>query len=448
MEKLIEFYNKRKMIIILTTITTLLFFAGLFSPLWIVALGFVLLFYLTCNFGEILSYTLYFSLFSNIGTFYVYSLIAGFVVIVGKYVWGLIKKQEKFFAVPFCLTTFIAVVFSCIHYKFDSLGFEQGILAVALLYAMYFAFVYKRDIDVKKCFEFVMLGIVCSAVVSVLTLPFDTYSCKIFYFDGQYKRLQLLCFHQNHLAMVCGFAISYCIYQIVNGEDNWKFALIKIALCLVVGLLTLSKAFMLVCMGFAIYVCIWLVIKFKTKSLYFILSAIAVVVVGCFVFKDLLMKILDRFLAYNTEDSIFNRITTGRSSIWSRYLDEISSSALKLLFGVGLFNAELLVEGTHNVFIHLLYRMGIVGVLLLIALAVVYVVFAQNKPKITFFNMLLFVTYVVFSLNEMIFSDRFFIFLILGLMLLKKPETQKIETEQIFDNQNNKKAKIINHEKT
>ena len=437
-ETIKDFYNKHKAYIILITITALLFFAGLYDPLWIVACVFVFLFYLTCNFGEVLCYTLYFSLFSNIGTFYVYSLILGFVSIAGKYIWGLIKKREKFFALPFWLTTIIAVVFSCVHYKFDSLGFEQGLLAVALLYALYFAFVYKNQINTKRCFEFVVLGIICSLAVSAITLLFDNYACKIYYFDGQYKRLQLLCFHQNHLAMAAAFAISYYIYLIVNKKDNLWFNVSKIAFCLIVGLMTLSKAFMLVVIGFAIYIMIWLITKFKLKSLMFIVPAVVVCVVGCFVFKDLILKILDRFLAYNTEDSLFNRITTGRSSIWSRYLDAITSSVPKLLFGVGLFNSELLVEGTHNVLIHFVYRMGLVGLIMLGVLCYCYYVVSENKPKITFKNMLVFVTYLVFSMNEMIFSDRFFIFLILGLILLctNEKEDSSNKTDKV-ENKNN-----------
>ena len=197
MQKLLEQYKKYKQYIILITITALLFFACFFEPLWIVASVLIGLFYITCNFGEILCYTVYFTFFSGIGTFYIVSLLLGFVVVAIKYILALHQKKEKFYVLPFVLTTLFVVVFSLINYQFDNSGFEQGVLVIALLYVFYFAFVYSKTIQIDKVFKFLMFGLIASLPLGFGSLLFNNFSYSIFYFDGQYNRLRLFCYHQN-----------------------------------------------------------------------------------------------------------------------------------------------------------------------------------------------------------------------------------------------------------
>ena len=433
-----DFYFKRKAYVILTTMTTLLFFAGFFESLWIVALPILFLFYLTCDIGEIMKYSMYFNMFSIIGLFYISSLIIAVVVIILKYVIDIVKKRRKFYVLPFVLTTMIALVFSLINYGYDTIGLEQGALVVILLYVIYFIFVYRDQININKCYKHLVYGIAISMALGLIVMLFqEHYAYEMFYFDGTYKRLKLFSFHQNHLAMHACFAISYFMYLILNKKYVLWFNIVCVAFCMIVGLWTLSKAFILMMAIFFVYLAIYLICKYKWKSLKVILPVIVVMALMGFVFKGFVTKILDRFLAYNTTSSFINRITTGRSAIWYRYLKETTSSVPKLLFGVGLFSKELVSIGAHNVLIFLVYRMGLVGLIALGTLAFSYYKLSGVKFSFKLRHILPFSAYFILSFNEMIFSDRFFLYLVFGIVLMSKQYEEKIGVLNLSEDEQN-----------
>ena len=433
-----DFYFKRKAYVILITMTTLLFFSGFFEPLWYVSLPILFFFYLTCDIGEIMKYSMYFNMFSIIGLFYISSLIIGVVVIIIKYVIDFVKKRRKFFVLPFVLTTMIAVVFSLINYGYDKIGLEQGALVVILLYVVYFMFVYRDVININKCFKHLVYGISISLVLGLVVMIFqENYAYQMFHFDGTYSRLKLFSFHQNHLAMHACFAIAYFIYLILNRKYVLWFNVVCVVGCLIIGLLTLSKAFILMMVIFFLYFALYLVCKYKWKSLKFIVPVLIVMAVFSLIFKGFVTKIFERFLAYNTTSSFINRITTGRSNIWYTYIEEITSSIPKMLFGVGLFSKELVAIGSHNVLIFLIYRMGFVGLTALGVLAYSYYKVSGVRFSFKLRHILPFATYFILSFNEMIFSDRFFFYLVFGIMLMSKQYEEKIGVLTLSDERKN-----------
>ena len=435
-----DFYFKRKAWVILITMTTLLFFSGFFEPLWIVSLPILFLFYLTCDIGEIFKYSMYFNMFSIIGLFYIVSLIIGVLVIILKYIIDLAKKRRKFFVFPFVLTTFIALVFSLINYGYDTIGLEQGALVVVILYVIYFVFVYRDKININKCFKHLVYGIAVSLVLGLIVMLFqEHYAYQMFHFDGTYSRLKLFSYHQNHLAMHACFAISYFIYLILNRKYVLWFNVVCLVGCLIVGLLTLSKAFILMMVIFFLYFALYLVCKYKWKSLKVIVPVLVVMAIFAFAFKSFVFKIFDRFLAYNTKNSFINRITTGRSAIWYHYLKEITSSIPKMLFGVGLFGKELISIGCHNVLLFIVYRMGVVGLIALGLLAYSYYKLSGAKFSFKLRHILPFATYFILSFNEMIFSDRFFLYLVFGIMLMSKEYAEKTGVLTLSENEQNKR---------
>ena len=155
----------------------------------------------------------------------------------------------------------------------------------------------------------------------------------------------------------------------------------------------------------------------------------------CFIFKDYISSIFSRFVAYDGYDKLLSKITTGRSDIWAAYLKDFSNSVWKVLFGVGLLTTDLISKGPHNVFVYILYRVGILGVVMIIALVALYIKHGKGKFKINLNNVLLFAVYLFFALEELVFSDRFFLFLVFGVMLfLKEIQEDKVAiTETVKD---------------
>ncbi len=421
---------KYKSYIFLATITGLLFLSGFCESLWIVAVVLTAGVYATCNFGEIFCYTMYFNLFSNIGVFYISTLVCGFLVILIKYIIGLVKKNTKFYPLPFVLTSLFVMVFSVICYDFNYSGFEQGILVIFIMYSIYFAFVYRKQIDVTKCFRFLCLALVVSAVLGYGSLLFEGFAYDIFYFDGRYKRLKLFSYHQNQLALYCIFAIAHSVYMIVNKKVKWWKELPVIALFLAFGSLTLSKMFFVMFVGILGYMFLFLCVRYKSKSLKYILPMIAVLLAGGFLFKDLVVKVINRFVVYFPTGSFWSNITTGRTSIWMKYISESSSSVAKLLFGHGLFNAETIDIGSHNVLLFFAFRCGLVGLFMLGIIAWSYAKASDLKLSIRYRTILPLLTYVIISFVEMIFSDRFFMFLILAIIMLSSNQKSEVKTSK------------------
>ncbi len=440
LEKIKDFCLKYNKLIFATIITGLLFFANLFSPLWIVATVLTLVFYAFLNVGEIVVFSMYFNMFSGIETFYIASLLCGLAVIITKYVIDIVRKKAKFYVLPLVLTFLYIVVFSLINYGYDSNGALQGALIISLLIVSYLLFVYRKQISVDEGFKALMLGILVSTVLALVSMLIPEFAHKIYHYDGTYKRLKLFCLHQNHLAVISLFAMSYYVYKLVNKKGKVWVNILFIILLFVLGLFTLSKAFIVVAAIIILYAFICMIAIYKKKSLKVVIPCLIIMVAACFIAKDLVLKIINRFVAYNTTSSFISQITTGRSGIWYRYFAEISSSVQELMFGVGLFSKELVKIGPHNVLVYFLYRSGIVGIILLAMIVWSYLRTYDGKCSITLKNCLPILTFIIIAMEEMVFSDRFYFFMVLAIMLIFKPK----ETNEDVPQEDTQTKKLIN----
>lgn len=410
-------------VILVAVITLLLFFANLFSPLWIVAVVLTGVLYLFLNLGEVLACTMYFNMFSGIETFYIASILVGLGLTAIRYFWKLYKGQARFYILPCVLSLGFCLVFSLVSIRGGSFSEIQGWLVVALLVAFYFIFALKDELDIDLAFKFMIIGLLVSLVLSVVSVFIANFKLSIYYFDGTYKRLKLFCYYPNNLAVLCLFAISYYVYKLISGKGKAIVNCVVVAGCVAVGLCTLSKAFIAVLLFIMLYLIVYLIKKYKLKSLKIIIPAILVCVAFCLIFHNLVEKTINRLFVYSSEGSLIYKITTGRSEIWKKYLEKNVSSAKNLLVGVGLFGPEVVDVGPHSVPIYFAYKTGLVGIAVLCLLAYSYYR-ESNGLKITYENILPLAVFVIVSIEEMIFSDRFFLFLIYGIMLLSKEKTQ------------------------
>ena len=128
-------------------------------------------------------------------------------------------------------------------------------------------------------------------------------------------------------------------------------------------------------------------------------------------------------------------LTTGRSAIWQQYVNAVLESPLKLLFGYGLFSQEQLLIGPHNFYIFILYRFGLIGILMIGCLIYAYYKALRNKLNFSIRKSLIFFTFLVIGLQESCIDERFYFFII-GIALIfvkdKKPiEQESIEIEKI-----------------
>ena len=440
--------------------TALILLANFVFVLWPVATAFLVFAFVTSKFDKQLCYCVYLAVFSNISPIYVSALLLCFLWIATKYFIDVKKKRKPFLKVQFFLTLAIVLISTAIVGRVNVEGFFNWALFTSIMFFIYFAFIYSDEINVKKVFDYLFVAVAVSAVLGLALCPIESIKNKVYPFDGTYYRLRLFTLNVNHLAMFCIFGIAYTCYNLVNNviskpkdlgffktKEFW-FEVCKLALLSVVGIMTLSKAFLLLLALVFVYMFVFLIFKLKTKSLILIVPVMIAVAGLCLVFKDVFEKLVSRFVVYDVWDNLFSKIFTGRTEIWLDYLSYVFSSPWKAIFGAGSLTKDLISKGPHNVFIYLLFRLGIAGTIAFIVLICFYVKDSKKKIKPRFNNCLLFLIYFVLALEEMIFSDRFFLFLIMGILLMVVPKKNESteNVDEIQPEKHNQPQKIDNEE--
>lgn len=433
------FYKKFKLYIGLAILTAMIIVSFVFEPFWYATSAIVVLFFLTCNFEEQTCSILYLSIFSGISQIYIVSITFCFLHTFVRYIVDLKKKRKPFFAKPFILTTVFLIVFTLIHGQVDINGFFNWSLFFCISYFVYLLYIYYKEINIKRSFKCLFIAIVVSCVLATILYPTKIIESVMFVDNFQVHRLRLFTMNINHLAMSCLFFIAYKIYETTNNlmketkdlsflkDKNVWLNVAEVVVCFVVGVLTMSKAFIVMVCFFAIYVLIFLIYKIKVKSLAIIIPFLIIFGILCLVFRDFVIKLFSRFFIYTSLESKISKVFTGRTDIWQTYRDAIRGSITHMLFGVGLLTKDIIAIGPHNVLIYFIYRVGFVGLVVMYTICYLYLKESTMKIKITYTNCLLFVTYLILALEEMIFSDRFFLFLAFGVILMLAPRQENKE---------------------
>lgn len=457
-QRILDYLKINKLMITLLLSSVFIFASTFWYPLIYVAALILIVGICFFNFNDIFCALIFSSMLGCFLIPFIASTIVGFITIVIKYIIDVKKKRAEFLKVPFIVTTIICVFYSLIHYEINDLGFYQGLMIIAFLYFIYFVVVYRKQLNLRRFFDYLFLGLVVSVVISALvyvipgtqTLVFDsTYGYimtamkdKVAYVDGEYVRIVLLSFHVNHLAAFCLFAMAFSSIFVLTKKEKTKSQTIYYILMyvanLAVGLLTLSKAFMVV-FAFEVFVTlIYYIIKHKKQAFKIIGIVLALIGIFCLMFRHRFIDIFERFFVYNY-DTLLGMLTTGRSGIWQQYANAILESPLKLLFGFGLFSQEQLLIGPHNFYIFLLYRFGIIGILMIAYLIYSYCKSVNNKLNFSVRKSLVFLTFLVIGLQEACIDERFYFFVIGIAFMFIKDKPKKFEEQHTMIESTEKK---------
>ena len=398
--KVANIIKKYKSYIFLPIICILQLLACFYYDLWIVATCIAVALIIFSDFAHIIYYTLFFQMFSVLGNF---SVITAFVAsgsICLRYIIGIVKKTEKLYVLPLALTFFICLCFSIRHTKIDGAGIYQGCSLIVSLFFCYLLFVYRDRFKLSKCADFLICGILATLAISALSMLFDGSLLHIFNDFGSLRRLKLLTANENSLAIYCSLSLSIFVTRIILGRGRLIKNIIFGIIAISVGLSTLSKCFLIVCSFILIYLFVMLIWKHRLKSLYFIVPALAILFIMAIIFKTTIGNIISRIFTKIDEKLTLSEITTGRSDLWTLYLNNITSSIPNMLFGVGFFSERLASIGPHNLLIHLLYRMGFVGIFLLGILAYYYYRASDKSLKPTIYTAMPLFVFILISMVE------------------------------------------------
>lgn len=399
--KAFDFVKKYKTAIFLPLICVLQLLACFFHGFWIAAMVVAIILLLISDFAHIIYYTLFFQMFSDLGIFSVTCTFVACGLICLKYIISLIQKKEKFYKTPFILTCLICV-FSSLHFtKIDIHGIYQGSALICSLFAIYLLFVYRDRFKLTKCAEYLIFGIIATAGIGLTVQLFNGDLLSIFGNGvSDLHRLKLLTSNENSLSIYCSLSLSVFVSNLIQGKGNIFKNIILSLVAIAFGLSTLSKCFLIVCVFIILYLFVMLIWKYKFKSLRFIIPALIILAILSLAMHTKIETIFERFFAKLDESLSLSDITTGRSELWTIYINKIISSIPIMLFGVGFFNERLILRGPHNLLLHIIYRMGLVGLAMLGILAYFYYRDSNKTFKLTFKNCLTLLVFFLISMVE------------------------------------------------
>ena len=379
--KSLNFIKKYKTLIFLPIICILQFVACFFYDFWIAATVVAIILLLISDFAHIIYYTLFFQMFSACANFSVICTFVAAAIVCLTYIKGLIKKTEKFYAIPFILTCAICLLGSIHHTTIDQAGIYQGASLVVALFFIYLIFVYRDRFKLRRCADYLISGILATGIISFLTVVFKNHHSKFVDVFGYLHRLKLLTGNENSLAIYCSLALSIYVSNILTKKDNLYKNIVLGLMAISFGLSTKSKCFLIVCVFIFAYLIFMLIMKYKLKSIMFIIPAFLILIIMSLIFDSTIDATINRFVMKIDGELSLSELTSGRSTLWTIYINEITSSIRKMLFGVGFFSERLAKIGPHNLFIHLFYRMGLIGIFLLCILGYYYYQAAKGTRK-------------------------------------------------------------------
>ena len=313
---------------------------------------------------------------SNLGyaTMFVVNLVLFCIVMLAKYIIGVKKGRYKVYnSLIIALSVFVAF-FVLVSFA-QILGWEELIYFTYFPLA-YFVFAMRKDLNIHQGMAYMLVGLFLSTALAGCLMFMPGYTYQIIQSDGRFNGFSN---HTNYLYMRALFVLTYYMFRYLNTDlSHLKFILTYCG-CAIVVLATMSKTGIAMLLLFTlIFVILYLRGNFKNRIKIVLIFLLVLLIVGAICYKFVL-AVIDRFLSNNGD--FWNSLLTGRDDIWLDYLKAITKNPFVFLFGHGLLAEEVFIvaqqttRASHNLYLFLLYRFGIVGI---IALGYIFYLFCKE----------------------------------------------------------------------
>ena len=179
----------------------------------------------------------------------------------------------------------------------------------------------------------------------------------------------------NQLGLLCAICATYLVMEIIVSKENRILKLILTALLLVIGMLTVSRTFLMMIAIAALWIIIAVILKSKNilRNI-FVLLIVLVGLILAFKYVPFLSEILNNMNArLNLLDS---DSAGGRYLLWQQYLNVIFSSTKTALIGIGNYSNYGMKQVAHNMWIEILADTG------LISLPIIFATFTSASRSI------------------------------------------------------------------
>lgn len=307
----------------------------------------------------------------------------------------------------------------------------------------YLIFAMRKEFSISQGMNYMFGGLLTSCSLALISLLFPGFQYNVLFgLTGTIKEDRFNAFinNPNYLSMRALFILSYYMYQFcLNKLSTIRFGSIFVILSLIT-LATKSKAgFVALAIITILFVIFYLKQDFKKRIKVVGIFALLIIAV-CLVGYTYLIQLIDRFLISYNGDSLLSTFLTGRDEIWGLYLDKIYSSPFKFLFGHGLLHEQIYIASqfgpteTHNFYIFLLYRFGIVGIIALGYIIYLFIkLLNKDKPKAVAYLPLIYILLVSFIDNTMkCYNITYFLFAIMIMFMncAEKPENKDASSKR------------------
>ncbi|MBR2730874.1 MAG: hypothetical protein IKD72_02680 [Clostridia bacterium] len=157
-----------------------------------------------------------------------------------------------------------------------------------------------------------------------------------------------------------------CLVVILLSKKTRPIYLILFGAMTVFGLMSISKSFLI---SYALLLFLWFVFAVQkggiaNASKFLLFGVILFGIIYIFAFESINLFLV-RF-AQDESNATLDSVSTGRYSIWVRYINEVVQNPRVFLIGNGLNSWADVGKGSHNTFLEALYYLGIFGIFLFI----------------------------------------------------------------------------------
>ena len=262
----------------------------------------------------------------------------------------------------FVMLTILAGYLAVFSYT-STTGLIKFYIGLALLFFLFANGDYRR-LDIVNVIFMYIFGILTASAWAFSRLPvFANYTSSLIVrlADGStINRFSGLWENSNYYSIEISIALAGLIILYLKGKIKYELYILG-AILFVLGSMSQSKTFVIT---FVVIVAMFL-IYLTRKSLK---NVFIIVIAGITIYAIFHNRINNFMTTYFTrmsdlvdESTSAAVATTGRSVIWSRYLSETFSNIKVLFIGNGMETSILNFSDPHNMFIELLFTLGIVG---------------------------------------------------------------------------------------
>ncbi len=386
-------------------------------------------------------------------------LLAFTIFLLGiRFLIQLLKKEKtidlKVTILFFCLIVYMWLPIS-------SFNIMNSLRLTCTFSMLYLCYVNRKELDFKSLVFSLLFGTIIASFFSLFrccSVRLDLFLPKFenYVYEGGVRFSGLIsdpnCFAVEVILLIA------TITQLYFTKKIGRLVYFPIIVLLsILGFLTVSKAFFVSLVCFLLLCFIYILMSNKNgkkkwlKMICFFCFLAFLFLIGIRYYIAIIKRFDSSYIDILGDDSQskLNSITTGRLDIWIAYLKDIFSSLKNIFFGHGIGAEALFIKdgfvAVHNFYIEILYCCGIIGTLLMIALALILYLRDPRKLKRPFVNFIPLATLAImqFSLNGLVQYRPYIIIIILAYSLNQPTMQADLKNDSLAIKQSEKREEDI-----